>query len=290
MDLEHARGFVAVVEHGSIVAAAEALGLSRPTLSRHLTAFEAGLGVAVLHRTTRQVVPTDAGRRLYGELAPLLQEAARIDRAFRREAHEVTGRLTVSVPPVLATQLTDLLVALQAEHSELSVVLQSTAQRIDLRDGRVDVALRAGALVDPDLTCRMLGRRSIRAWASPAYLAARGVPATVDEFEAHALLRTLTPDGAPRPSWPLRDGGRVSVSGRFASDDQRALRHAAAGGHGVCLLDEATAAGGDLVPVLPEVVGTELEVHAVFPRRTLQPARVRRFVEAVVEWFRSTSS
>lgn len=284
MNLEHGRGFVAVVEHGSIVAAATALGMSRPTLSRHLASLEASLGVALLHRTTRQVGPTEAGRRLYERLAPLFREASHIDRAFRRDAHEVTGRLTVSVAPVLAYELTDLLLVLQDEHPELSVVLQSTAERVDLREGPIDVALRAGALLDPHLTCRKLGRRRITAWASAGYLAARGTPASVDELSDHVLLRTLAPDGSPRRWWPLLEGGRVAVDGRFASDDQRALRHAAAAGRGICLLDAATAAAADLVPVLPEV-GVEMELHAVFARRTLQPARLRAFLQAVVGWF-----
>lgn len=284
MNLEHGRGFVAVVDHGSIVAAAAALGMSRPTLSRHLAALEASLGIALLHRSTRQVGPTEAGRRLYERLAPLFQEASRIDRTFRRDAHEVTGRLTVSVAPVLAYELTDLLMALQDEHPELSVVLQSTAERVDLREGPIDVALRAGALVDPHLTCRKLGRRRITAWASAGYLAARGTPTSVEDLADHVLLRTLAPDGSARRWWPLLEGGRVAVDGRFASDDQRALRHAAAAGRGICLLDEATAAAANLVPVLPEV-GVQMELHAVFARRTLQPARLRVFLEAVVAWF-----
>lgn len=284
MDLEHARGFVAVVAHGSIAGAAEALGRSRPALSRQVAALERSLGVALLHRTARQVGPTAEGRRLVDALRPLLEEADRVAGRFGREAHEVTGRLTVSVPPALAVPLTDLLWRYQAAHPGLEVVLQSTAQRVDLRDGTVDVALRAGALHDPDLVCRRLGARAIRAWASPAYLARRGVPATVADLEGHTLLRTLALDGQPRPSWPLRDGGRVAVTGRFASDDQRALRHLAAAGEGICLLDDGSAAGGDLVPVLDGVVGTELEVWAVVLRRGLQPARVRGFLEAVGGW------
>ena len=105
MNLEQARGFVAVVEHGSIAAAAASLGMSRPTLSRHLAAFEVSLGLAVLHRSTRAVGPTVAGQELYEALAPLLVEAQRVEARFTREAREVTGWLRVSVPPALAGEV-----------------------------------------------------------------------------------------------------------------------------------------------------------------------------------------
>jgi len=282
MNLEQARGFVAVVEHGSIAAAAASLGMSRPTLSRHLAAFEVSLGLAVLHRSTRAVGPTVAGQELYEALAPLLVEAQRVEARFTREAREVTGWLRVSVPPALAGEVAAVLRRLQRVHPDLAVQLSSSPERVDLRDGRVDVALRAGRLADPDLVQRLVGRRSVRAWASPDYLARHGPPTDVADLADHRLLRSLAPDGRPRRAWPLRAGGHVPVTGHFVSDDQSVLCAAAEAGEGIALLDVRTAAAGELQEVLPERVGTELELHAVTVRRTLQPARVRAFVDAVV--------
>lgn len=290
MDLEAGRWFVAVVEGGSIAAAARTLDVSRPTLSRRLAAFEDELGIALLHRTAREVRPTAAGRRLVDGLRPLLTSADRLAASFAREREVVSGTLKVSCAPALAVEVAQILVVLQERHPELAVDLRSSPVRVDLRDGTFDIALRAGRLTDPDLVQRWLLRRSVGAWASPGYLEANGVPTSPGDLAGHRLLRSLAPDGRARPSWPLVDGGRVAVEGTFVSDDQVALREAAVNGAGIALLDARTAAGTSaLVRVLEGQIGTELDLHAVFARRTLQPARVRAFLEAAVAAFTGPS-
>ncbi|MEC7520445.1 MAG: LysR substrate-binding domain-containing protein [Myxococcota bacterium] len=288
MDLGEHQLFVATVDAGSITAAAAALGLSRPTLSRRLAALEARLGLALLHRSTRSLTLTPAGRRLYERVKPLIDDVARAEAQLLEERDEVSGPLTISAPPVLAPELSVVLVRLQRLHPRLRVSLTTSVRWVDLRAEGIDVAIRAGRLEDPDLVHRRLGHGDVSAVASPRYLDARGAP-TLETLSAHALLLGAAPEGGPQRWWPRRDGERVPVEGGFHCDDQAGLLAAALADAGVAMLSELTAAphleSGGLVRVLPETLGTRIAVHAVFTRRTLQPARVRVLVDAVARWF-----
>ncbi|MEZ4335266.1 MAG: LysR family transcriptional regulator [Sandaracinaceae bacterium] len=281
--------FATTLELGSITAAAAALELSRPTLSRRLAALEERLGLALLHRTTRRLSPTPAGRRLYDQMRPLLEEMRRIETQLVEERDAVTGRLRVSAPPVLAPELARLLVALRREHPALEIELVGDIRWADLRSDAIDVAVRAGRIQDRELVQRRLTTADVSAVAAPGYLARRRAPSTLEELSTHELLRGHGPDGHPQAWWPLRNGERVAVSGGFTSNDQLALREAALADGGIALLSEveseAALVDGRLVRILPELLGTPLRLHAVYARRRLQPARVRIFVEALVAWF-----
>ncbi|MCB9692899.1 MAG: LysR family transcriptional regulator [Alphaproteobacteria bacterium] len=289
MDLVAFQAFVSAVDHGTITGAAAALGLSRPTVSRRLADLEASLGLALLHRTTRRVRPTAAGRQLYARVRPLLDAVEDGVEALVAERDGVVGRLVVSVPPPIAREVAALAVRLTREHPALEVELRAEVGLADLRTDQVEVALRAGRLEDPDLVQRRLARRAVRAVATPAYLAAHGRPTQPEELADHTLLEGLHPNGTRRGSWPLQDGRRVAVAGRFRTSEEAALLEAVLQHGGIALLSEVTyarpLAEGRVELVLPEVVGTTLDLHAVFARRSLQPARVRAFVDAAVAWF-----
>lgn len=289
MDLDLYRAFLITAQRGSITAAAAALGLSRPTLSRHLAALEARLGLALLHRSTRAVHPTPAGQRLAEQLAPLFAGLAAVEAGLREEREEVSGLLRVSAPPVVAPDLSRMLLQLQQQHPALSVELHADIGWAELRRDGVEVAVRAGRIKDTALIQRRLGTSEVSAVASPAYLARAGAPAGLADLDGHRLLLGHRPEGGPQRWWPLRDGGALPVNSRFSCNDQRALLEAALAHGGVALLSEVSSgpdlAEGRLSRVLPALIGTRLQLHAVYARRTLQPARVTAFVEALVRWF-----
>ncbi|MCB9793736.1 MAG: LysR family transcriptional regulator [Alphaproteobacteria bacterium] len=289
MNLDHYQAFLQVAEQGSITAAAKALGVSRPTLSRQLSALEEDLGLALLHRSTRSLSLTPSGRRLLEQLRPVLEALEGIEASLQEERDEATGLLRVSAPPVLAPALAPLFVELTREHPALRLELQATIQWAELRSDGVEVAIRAGRVRDPALICRRLGASEVQAVAAPAYLERHGTPTSLAELEDHVLLRGHQPDGQPQRWWPLREGGGHPVDGAFSSNDQRALLAAALAGGGVALLSDASAgealADGRLVRVLPQSLGSSLALHVVYAQRKLQPARVRVFVEALIRWF-----
>jgi len=288
-DPEHYQAFVLAVERESITGAAKLLGVSRPTLSRRLSALEERLGLALLHRSTRRVSPTPAGRRLYERVQPLLRDLARAEQALLEERDEVQGLLRVSVPPVIAPDLSPVLVHLLSRHPKLEIELTTEVRWAQLRSDGVEVALRVGRVGDPELIQRRLGATEVSAVASPAYLEERGTPADLGALADHRLLRGHDASGLAQRNWPLREGGRLPVSGPFTSNDQRVLLEAAKAGAGVALVSDFNARRalheGRLVRVLPALLGTTLKIHAVLARRTMQPARVGAFVDALVSWF-----
>lgn len=288
MDLVATRYFVETVRAGTITRAAALLGLSRPTLSRRLTALEEELGLALLHRTTRAVRPTRAGRRLYERMQPVLRDLAEVEASLLAEANTVNGCLTLSIPPPMAPEITRLLVKLCAEHPALEVDLRVDVRMADLRD-EVEVALRAGPSNDQELVQRKITSRPVRALAARSYLERAGRPVHIDDLASHTLLMERGGSGDRRTSWPLQDGGRVAVQGTWTTNDQTALLHATRAGGGIALMNEVSyldaLEAGELELVLPNLVGAELPVVAVFARRTLQPARVRAFLDAAVAWY-----
>lgn len=291
MDLNAYRAFVLAVERGTITEAAAELGVSRPTLSRQLASLEEQLGLALLHRTTRQVRVTPRGRRLYEQVRPLLDGMDSIETRLHEERTEPVGWLRVSVPPIIATDILRTFAVLQQAHPRLAIELLAETQWADLHSDRVDVAVRAGRIGDASFVRRRLGARDVYAAASPQYLERRGVPRSVEDLQSHDLLRAHDPHGEAVTSWPTWSGSRIAVGGRFVSNDHAVLQEAALGGRGIALLSDVTAGqnvdSGRLVRVLPEHIGAELVLYAVFARRTLQPAAVRACVDALVDWAES---
>ncbi len=284
MDLQASEWFVVTARLGSITGAAQALGVSRPTLSRRLAGLERDLGLALLHRTTRAVRPTPAGMQLLERLGPLLGQWEAALEAVCHERAVVGGTLRVSVPPLIAPAVADVLQGLIDTHPALEVDLRSEIRHVDLFSEDVDVALRSGRALNPDLVQRVLTRAPVHAYASPAYLATRPPITSAADLRDHALIRDRG-GGQPRTHWPTWSGPALPVGGRFVVDDQAVLLHLVRAGRGIGLMTELglapDLASGALVRVLPDTVGATLTLRAVWARRTLQPARVGVFVEAV---------
>lgn len=285
----HYASFVAVVQLGSITEAGRQLGLPRGTVSRHLARLESDLGVALLHRTTRQVTPTSAGQRLFERVVPLLDEWASIEADVRADAGAVVGTVRVSVIPLLAAPMARVIARLHADHPRLTVEVVSNVRLVDLRSEGFDAAIWAGEPRDPDLVSRTLAAGNVGLAASPSYLDRHGTPDTVEALGEHALLRGHSGLSRPRVWWPLVDGGRFKVDGRFVTNDPALLRQAALDGQGIALLSDlncgAALHDGRLVRVLPGVVGVTAAVRLLYARRTLLPLRVRAFIDAVTEHF-----
>lgn len=288
---EHAHydAFLGVVEHGSVSAAARALGVPRPTVSRRLAQLEAHLGVRLVHRGTRQMVVTHDGEALYQRVRPLLEALRDAERAVRQQDPRPSGVLRVSLSPLMRHAMAPVLFAYRARYPQVHLEVVVDGRYVDLRRERFDVAVRGGVLPDSDLVQRVLLRSSAFPVASPDYLARAGTPSAPADLAHHACLLGFGQDGAPRRVWPLRGGGGVAVSGHWVTNDRMLLRGAAIAGQGIALLSEPNAreglVRGALVPVLRDHVGVDISLHVVFTERALLAPRVRCFVDAVVQAF-----
>lgn len=276
--------FVAVVDAGSISAAARALGLPRATLSRRLSGLEDELGVRLLHRETRRLVLTHAGEQLIGRARRLVEASTEAWQAVRRLDDTPRGRLRVSVPP--SGLLHRALVDFAAAHPAIELQVVATPRHVDLIAEGVDVALRFGAALDPGLIARRLWADRLSVAASPGWLDRRGRPDAPADLAGCPGVVGFAEGGRPRSTWPLRGGGAIDVAGHFVSNDLSLRLQAALAGLGPALLpDPLTApyrATGQLERVLPEQVGATTAVTLVYVERAFLLPQVRAFIDHTV--------
>jgi DNA-binding transcriptional LysR family regulator len=281
-------GFVEIVERGSLTAAADVLGLPRSTLSRQLSRLEERMGVRLLHRTTRRVVPTRAGEELFRRARRIVDEAREAVEAVRRHDDVPRGLLRVTAPPSYDEMLAEPILSFLAAHPHVQVELDASSRTVDLVAEGFDVAIRGRAVAGSNLIVRSLLRADAVAVASPAYLDARGRPSSPGALAGHDLILGADGGGAPERTWPLRDGGTVAVQGRLSTNDVLLRRAAAVRGQGITMLPHPmTVAGlrdGRLEPVLPEALGTRGAASIVYPERAFLQAKVRAFVDHLVAW------
>lgn len=279
--------FVAVAECGSLTAAASQLGLPRPTLSRRLAVLEERLGVRLLHRTTRKVQLTTEGETFYPRARRVVLATREAEDEVRRLDGVPRGLLRVATPAGMpAESFSPLITDFLAEHSEVQLELVGSSAYVDLIAEGFDLALRTGPIDDPSLVVRTFGFNNTLAVASPAYLAKHGRPAAVEELASHNCLLGYERGVKPELQWPLHDGGTVSVSGSFMTNQMDLRLAAARRDLGIALVMEPLAAtaieAGELEVVLPGVVGRSDRLALVFADRQFVDPKVRAFVDFMV--------
>lgn len=285
------QAFARVVELGSFSAAARELGVAQPTISKQVAALEAALAVALLRRTTRRLVVTDAGERLYEAVRTILDEVDRAEASVRRLDQEPEGTLRIGLPVELGQLcVVPRLPELLRRFPQLELDIRFSDRFVDLLEEGVDLLVRVGASPGPNLVARKLGVTRRALVASPAYLEAHGAPAHPHELPAHACL--VYAGGQSTAAWTLLRGPEridVRVSPRVRADNGRALRELAVAGVGIAMLATwlvgPDLAEGRLCPVLPEHGPPPLDVVALYPSRRFLPYRARRFVEYLQEVF-----
>src|SRR5687767_923531 len=286
------RVFAQVVESGSFARAAERLGLSTSATSRHVADLEAHLQTRLLNRTTRRVSLTESGRAFYERAVQLLADLAEAEQEAARAAVVPRGtiRLTASVnfgvrhlAPVIAEFL--------AQHTEVRFDVSLSDRIVDLVEEGFDLGVRVGTAGSENLVARKLGETRLVPCASPQYLSAHPPPKTPEDLAAHNCFTYEYV--APRHVWRFQDpSGRsraVRVAGTLHSNNGDLLAEAAARGAGV-VFEPAFIVGpelraGRLVPLLQEFGTEPVPIFAVYPSRKHLSAKVRRFVDFLVERF-----
>jgi len=269
--------FAVVCDAGGFAAAARTLGLTRSAVSRQVGVLEAELGARLLHRTTRRLAPTEAGRLLLPRCERLLAEARDGLAAVAALADAATGTLTLGAPMGLAESfVAPTLAAFARENPGLTVDLRVSDRLQDIVDGEVDVVVRAGN-VDADLVGRRLGPLPMVLCAAPAYLGARGVP-TLDDLERHDWLLF-----SPLPPTLTLGGRTIRPQGRLRTDSGSALREMTLAGGGLALLPrffvDAQLKAGALVPILTQHDLPGGSVWALHGYGRRPPRKVRAFLD-----------
>jgi DNA-binding transcriptional LysR family regulator len=281
--------FVVVVEQGGFTAAADHLELSKGAVSKAVTRLEQGLGVRLLHRTTRRHTLTEAGEVLYRRASGALEELDAVTTEVAGLGGKPRGRLRVTAPVHYGeAYLAPLLADFHTAYPDIRVELDLSNQRVDLVRERFDVALRITEPRDSTLVARPLKVVRTVTCASPAYLARRGTPQSPADLADHACL-SYTLDRTPSVWHYRRDGGRwlsVNVDGPFRCNNDGMLLQAAVDGIGLLHMPDLFVArhlaDGSLVRLLDGYETPELRLAAVFPTRANLAGKVRAFVDFVV--------
>lgn len=291
--LESMGVFVAVAEAASFTGAARRLGMSPPAVTRAVAALEERLGVRLLTRTTRVVRVTEAGARYLEDCRRILAEVAEADESAAGLNAEPRGQLHVTAPALFGRIFVLPAVAAYLErYPQVSVNALFLDRVVNLVEEGLDVAIRIGELPDSSLQAIRVGQVRRVVCAAPGYLARHGVPMEPQQLARHAVV--LSRGITPGLDWKFfGDGGvvPVRVSPRLSVSSNDSAVAAAVSGVGLTrLLSYQVApqlAAGELQIVLAGFEPPPLPIHVVHREGRHASAKVRAFVDLVVERLRA---
>ena len=287
--LEELQAFAAVVDGGSITAAADHLGQTVSGISRALGRLEKKLDTTLLRRTTRRTELTEEGQAFLLRTRAILAAIDDAEEHMAARRQRPAGRLRVnSATPFMLHAIVPLVPAFRRAYPEITLELDTDELNIDLLERRTDVAIRIGNLRDSTLHARALCTSRLRVLASPAYLAVHGRPKSVTDLALHSLLGFTQPESLNR--WPLRGahGDEWPVAPDITASSGETLRQLALQGAGIaCLSDFMSSADrerGDLVQLLvKDTVDVRQPISAVYYRNTQLAARIACFLDFLQE-------
>lgn len=285
--LESMSVFIAVVEAGSLSAAARQLGMPLATVSRKVAELEAHLKSRLLHRTTRQLSLTDVGASYLAACRRILEEIGEAERAATGEYAVPKGELTVTAPIVFGRlHIVPVVAEFLAQYPEISVNLMLTDRVVHLMEEQCDVAVRIGDLPDSSLKALQVGTVRRVVCASPRYLQTHGEPTTPQALTDHSCItfEVLSSVGA----WVFGAGKAqqaVPVHSRLSVNTADAAITAATLGVGVIRVLSYQVADavqkGDLQVVLQPYESAALPISLVHKGQAPLPLKVRAFLDFV---------
>lgn len=287
--------FTRVVETGSFAAAARALRLPRASATTLIQALEARLQVKLLNRTTRRVSVTADGALFYEEAARLLRELTELETRLTRATASPRGRIRVDVPAAAGRHvIAPAMPAFVARYPELVVEIGSTDRPVDVLGEGVDCVVRGGDLHDDTLIARKLADLPVQTFAAPSYLARHGAPRDPDDLAGHVFVNFFSAKTGRVFEVDFRRGDRaVSVHAphAVAANDADTWLALAVAGLGLVQAPcapqvRAHVERGELEVVLRGWHAEPLPLFVLYPRARHLPARVRAFVDWIVEVYR----
>lgn len=280
--------FVRIVEAGNLSAAAAQLGSTQPTVSRRLQQLERMLGVRLLQRSTHQMALTDDGARCYERAKDLLAGWQMLESDVRGADDQPSGHLRVVAPHAFGQQqLIGPVADYLQRYPRMTVEWLLHDRMPDFIGEGIDCAIRVGEVGDPSVIALRLAEVPRIAVASPALLGGRPVPAHASELAdlPWLALRTFYRDEVTLTHADTGEAVTFPIRPRLSTDGLQAIRNAALRGLGAAIGSQwalvEDLAAGRLVHLAPDWRAAPLPVHLVYPPARHQPARLRRFIEAM---------
>jgi len=283
--------FVGVVNAGSFTAAARAQGHSTSYVSKEITRLEKRLGSRLLNRTTRTISLTDAGRAYYERCSQIVIDAENAQRSINQLQERPSGLLRINAPVSFGSKyLLDILSQFMHRYPDVKLEVEFNDRLIDVVAEGYDVVIRVGEIKDTNLVARKFTSSRGVVVASPDYIKRKGCPQRAEDLAQHDCVAYSQ---LPTPThWDFfKNGVRSSVT-----IDPRAMCNSAeievamvVQGIGITRLPlftcEQEVANGDLQIILEDYDQIKFDVYAVYPHRQYLTAKVRAFVDFVVDAF-----
>lgn len=282
--------FVTVIDAGSFSAAARRLGLSKSHVSRQVSQLENRLGTQLLQRTTRKLALTETGESYYQRCSDILSQLQEVELSVIDMQEKPRGNLRLTLVGAFGERYVAPAAALfMQKHPELHIEMDFTNRMVDLVSEGYDLAIRSGVLRDSSLIARRIAERRLFVCGSRDYFDRHGWPQNLRSLRSHnCLVGSL-------PTWRFREeNGQhtdLKIEGNWHSNNGHALLAAARKGLGLVQLPEfyvySDIADGRLLTTLEQYQPTDTAVWALYPSNRHLSAKVRLFVEHLVEQFAS---
>jgi len=284
MDWDDLRYFAAVADEGSLSGAARRIGVNASTVSRHIDALEAHLGVRLFERGADGYTPTSGGTKLREHAARIEAEVFALVREFDAEDRGLEGVVSLTVPDFLAGPfVVRHMPVLRERHPGVRLDLIADNRELNLSRREADVALRLARPEQGDLLVRRIGTVGYGLYASPAYVAQRGAPSSLDDLRNFDLFNFVDDYAHFGPVEWLRRyrGDRPPV---FRSNSAMERIEAAVAGVGISLAPVVAAARRpDLVRLLPDAPMPTLDLWLLVHRDIARTPRVRAVLDFLGE-------
>lgn len=285
--LDDIDAFLHVVETGSISAAATQLNLSKSVVSKRVADLEQALGVALLHRSTHGVTPTDEGDSFYVRGRAIMQQLDEAAEEVSATDGELSGSLRISAPMSFGTlYLGPLLASFLQHHPRLDAVLDLDDRVVDLQSNSYDLAIRVAHLPDSSLVARRLCVTRRIVCCSPGYAERAGLPASVDDIMNHDCIGYANVRSSQvwrfEPARPGDEPRSLTVRSRIVANNGEIMRDMAVGGLGLAVLPAFIAAGaladGRLIDAMPATRPTPIPIHAVYAKARQPSKKIKAVV------------
>ncbi len=286
------RVFERVVAEGGFAAAARALDMSAPVVTRLVADLEDHLGARLLQRSTRRLSLTDAGQQYLGRVRNILQDISEADASVSAQTHETAGLLRLHAPPVLASYvIAPLLAAFRQRYPNISIELEVDSREALMEDFDITL-LGTDVGFDADVIARKVVESDAILVASPAYVQQQGAPQQPQALSAHDCLRLKLPDGKTRV-WRLwcpddaMPAQEIPIQPVLLANHTDTLLRATLDGAGITSMAVDIVAPyltrGELVRVLAPWITGRLTMYAAIPSRKFMPQRTRVFLDFLIE-------
>jgi len=287
-DIDSLRTLTRIADQGSLAGAARVVGLSPSAIGKTLTRLEARLGARLFHRSTRSLSVTEEGTAVLSRARRIVAEAEALRLELSGRHAVPSGRLRLSLP-LVGDPFLKVLASFSLAYPGIDLDLDFSDRQADIIGDGFDAAIRSGTTRDARLMTTALGSFRMELAASPAYLAAAGMPQDVAALAGHRCVGFRFPHDGRLGAWPLGEDGDADLRYAILCNNLEARVAFAVANAGIALLPSfATTellASGALVRVLPDAV-TNVPLALVWPSSQHLPPKLRAFSQYVLKHLR----